>query len=522
MTGSALGRFASVIALVVAATGLAVSAPVASAPAGASPNLFDNAAPATAGGMVPAYWLVASDGGIFSFGGAGFYGSTGGMQLNSPVVAMAGTPDSGGYWEVASDGGIFTFGDAGFFGSTGGMALDKPVVGMAPTADGQGYWLVASDGGIFSFGDAPFYGSMGGRPLNKPIVGMAATPDGGGYWQVASDGGIFAFGDAQFYGSTGSLTLNQPIVGMTVGPQRRRLHARGLRRRDLRLRRHPVLRLAGRVRPDPPHRGHGHRPHRERLLVHRQQRGGVGLRGGRLLRLGPPGPQPAGGGDGRGRRDRPVRRLPLPVGLLRLRRLGLPVRQPAAIPHAIGVVEVDGDGTTFADPNPCLAQEAAWAGGGLNLYDFLYYGTSSSGPAACQGDLACNFGFNQAQSVYGWAVDAGVNTQVTWWLDVEAPTQFWSAQLPENAQVVMGAILGLRAEGINNVGIYASPGMWNKVVGNYQPDVPYWMAWYSGQGGPYNCANAGQWTSTEQLPTGPVVMTQYSSNVNGFDGDYAC
>ena len=120
-----------------------------------------------------------------------------------PVVGMAGTPDGKGYWEVASDGGIFTFGDAGFYGSMGGQPLNAPVVGMAATPDGRGYWLVASDGGIFAFGDAGFYGSMGGQPLNAPVVGMAATPDGRGYWVVASDGGIFAFGDAGFYGSMG-------------------------------------------------------------------------------------------------------------------------------------------------------------------------------------------------------------------------------------------------------------------------------------------------------------------------------
>ncbi|MGH9103421.1 MAG: protease pro-enzyme activation domain-containing protein [Acidimicrobiales bacterium] len=36
-----------------------------------------------------------------------------------------------GYWEVASDGGIFSFGDASFYGSMGGRPLDKPIVGMA-------------------------------------------------------------------------------------------------------------------------------------------------------------------------------------------------------------------------------------------------------------------------------------------------------------------------------------------------------------------------------------------------------
>jgi hypothetical protein len=37
------------------------------------------------------YWLVASDGGIFAFGTAPFYGSTGNIRLNQPIVGMAST-----------------------------------------------------------------------------------------------------------------------------------------------------------------------------------------------------------------------------------------------------------------------------------------------------------------------------------------------------------------------------------------------------------------------------------------------
>ncbi len=165
------------------------------------------------------YWLVASDGGIFAFGDAGFHGSTGNIVLNQPVVGMAATPSGNGYWLVASDGGIFAFGDAGFHGSTGNIVLNQPVVGMAAIPSGNGYWLVASDGGIFSFGDADFFGSTGNIALNQPIVGMAAIPSGNGYWFVASDGGIFSFGDALFYGSTGDITLDQPIVGMAAMPR---------------------------------------------------------------------------------------------------------------------------------------------------------------------------------------------------------------------------------------------------------------------------------------------------------------
>jgi len=162
------------------------------------------------------YWLATANGGIFTFGGATFYGSAGSLHLNSPIVNTVATPDGKGYWLVAADGGIFSFGDAGFYGSTGSLHLNKPIVGMTPTPDGKGYWLVASDGGIFAFGDAQFYGSTGSLTLNKPVVGMAAAPGGGGYWLVASDGGIFSFGNAQSYGSTGSLTLNKPVVGMAT------------------------------------------------------------------------------------------------------------------------------------------------------------------------------------------------------------------------------------------------------------------------------------------------------------------
>ena len=168
------------------------------------------------------YWTVASDGGVFSFGDAGFYGSMGGTHLNAPIVGMASSNDGHGYWLVASDGGVFNFGDAGFYGSMGGTHLNAPVVGMAANPDGNGYWLVASDGGVFSFGfsyvNTTFYGSMGGKPLNRPIVGIASTADGNGYWLVASDGGIFAFGDAPFLGSEGGTKLNRPVVGMASTP----------------------------------------------------------------------------------------------------------------------------------------------------------------------------------------------------------------------------------------------------------------------------------------------------------------
>lgn len=195
-----------------------VNPPTSDVDIAVGPQVTENSAPSDFTSVNVAlpggYYQLGADGGVFAFGNAPFYGSTGNIQLNRPVVGMAVQPDNQGYRFVATDGGVFAYGAAGFYGSMGGQPLNKPVVGMATTGTGNGYWLVASDGGIFAFGDAEFHGSAGSLPLNEPIVGMVPTHTGKGYWLVASDGGIFAYGDAQFYGSTGGMVMNKDVVGM--------------------------------------------------------------------------------------------------------------------------------------------------------------------------------------------------------------------------------------------------------------------------------------------------------------------
>jgi hypothetical protein len=136
-----------------------------------------------------------------------------GTHLNGPIVASVATPTGRGYYMVGSDGGIFSFGDARFHGSTGGMRLNKPVVGIAPTPNGKGYWLVASDGGVFAF-DAPFRGSMGSTQLNRAVDGLVAF--GNGYLMAASDGGIFNFSNKGFYGSLAENPPSAPIIGLAA------------------------------------------------------------------------------------------------------------------------------------------------------------------------------------------------------------------------------------------------------------------------------------------------------------------
>jgi len=71
------------------------------------------------------YWTTTSDGGVYAFGDAQFRGSsfdtdpkTPGNQavkVNGEIVGIAGC-GTDGYWLLASDGGVFTFGSAQFYG----------------------------------------------------------------------------------------------------------------------------------------------------------------------------------------------------------------------------------------------------------------------------------------------------------------------------------------------------------------------------------------------------------------------
>ena len=166
------------------------------------------------------YWLVASDGGVFAYGSAQFFGSLPGLpasaEPHSPVVSLVPTATGTGYYEVTANGDVYAFGTAPFYGSMGGVSLAKPVVGAALDPETGGYWLVASDGGVFAF-HAPFYGSMGGQYLAKPVVGMSYAPSTGGYRLVASDGGVFSF-DAPFHGSMGGQSLAKPVVAIATTP----------------------------------------------------------------------------------------------------------------------------------------------------------------------------------------------------------------------------------------------------------------------------------------------------------------
>jgi hypothetical protein len=148
--------------------------------------------------------------------GSPHFGDLKGVRLNAPIVAGAATVTGQGYWLVSSDGGVFSFGDASFRGSLGHLKLNKPITAATASVDGGGYLLAASDGGVFAFGTARFVGSLGATRINQPIVGIAQTPSGNGYWLVAADGGVFSFGDARFFGS--AVSTGDRIEGIVPTP----------------------------------------------------------------------------------------------------------------------------------------------------------------------------------------------------------------------------------------------------------------------------------------------------------------
>ncbi len=73
------------------------------------------------------------------------------MDLNAPIVGIAATPDGGGYWLVASDGGVFSYGDAGFYGSPAGSG-HAAFIGLLVNPGGHGYRVFAADGTAQAFG----------------------------------------------------------------------------------------------------------------------------------------------------------------------------------------------------------------------------------------------------------------------------------------------------------------------------------------------------------------------------------
>ncbi len=422
--------------------------------------------------MAAGYYLVASDGGVFSYGDAVFYGSTGSIHLNQPVVGMAVVPGGGGYWLVASDGGIFSYGDATFYGSTGSMHLNQPVVGMAATPSGHGYWLVAADGGIFSYGDASFHGSTGSLVLNKPIVGMITGPAGAGYFLVASDGGIFSFGTAPFYGSLGGLPIKNPIVAAAVTPT-----GNGYWFTD----------SAGLVSNFGSADYYGSAPSNLfRPIVGMAEAPGA-LAPSSARRI-PPAPTAT--------TSATYQCNSLPGGV-----------------HQIGIVQVDGE--LLGDHQPLPGRGAPVGrqrAQPLHLPDLRTSATTSPGVTAT---VSCNAGYQAGIYAYNDAFNAGGgSTAMPWWLDVETADANWSGNLERERPVRAGsAQRTARDRGHRRCRHLRQPGR----LEQHRRQLPTqscptgWPTTYRSPSGPGSCADYSNWVAAGASLPGPPQIVQYDS-----------
>jgi hypothetical protein len=190
-------------------------------PAGTRCSYGTNPKPVPTKASGAGYYVLGNDGGIFTFGDAGFYGSVPGLGLGARVTALRllSTKSGQGYFILGADGGIFTFGDAEFAGSVPGLGLNRvKALDLQRTTTGKGYWVLGDDGGVFSFGDAGFYGSVPGLGISTKAIRLVPTPTGEGYWVLAADGGVFSFGDADFHGSVPGLGIASKVVAMSAPP----------------------------------------------------------------------------------------------------------------------------------------------------------------------------------------------------------------------------------------------------------------------------------------------------------------
>jgi cellulose synthase/poly-beta-1,6-N-acetylglucosamine synthase-like glycosyltransferase len=104
-------------------------------------------------------WLeVTANGAVSAGSGANYFGDLQHRPAAQPIVVsnivqVRPTMDGFGYWLVASNGSVYSFGDAQYFGSLPGLGLHiSDIVGLIPFSSGDGYELVSAVRQVWKFG----------------------------------------------------------------------------------------------------------------------------------------------------------------------------------------------------------------------------------------------------------------------------------------------------------------------------------------------------------------------------------
>lgn len=195
---------------------------------------------------------------------------------------------------------------------------------------------------------------------------------------------------------------------------------------------------------------------------------------------------------------------------------GIPQKQgqgaPMPLPSARFVVLGLTNGPGFY-PNPCLADQVAWAK--QNHLEVGVYSVVSTPQPGEPGQTPFDSGYQQALFNLQTMRAVGVQSPSVW-VDVEPVPAFdWPADTAANAEVVKGAVQAYQDHGMK-VGLYSTPSLWQRVVGDLRLGLPEWRA-------------AGQTSSQEAVRRcgaatsfqgGTAVLTQWVDA--GRDRDLTC
>ncbi|HWJ82698.1 MAG TPA: hypothetical protein VNS55_10700 [Nocardioides sp.] len=170
--------------------------------------------------------------------------------------------------------------------------------------------------------------------------------------------------------------------------------------------------------------------------------------------------------------------------------MGIPQRRSAGAPMPLETSEYVVIGLTNGPafyPNPCLADQVAWATDRKMLvaaYSVISYPDADilqrfgdQGPydAATRLGRLRNVGYQQAGFNVASMRKVGLVTPIVW-LDVEPVSDWeWSRDLGANAAVVEGAARGYRDAGYQT-GVYSTPLLWSDIVGDLAFGIPEWRA----------------------------------------------
>lgn len=223
--------------------------------------------------------------------------------------------------------------------------------------------------------------------------------------------------------------------------------------------------------------------------------------------------------------------------------------EPYPDPLAFAIVGVN-RGRVFST-NPCFApgeepSQLEWAGRDAELY----FNTGNPGPRASRFwpsgqteprpcdtrrapgedtiDCAYVYGWNSAAAAYTSALAAFVELDwadadaerlpgdVTIWLDVE-PANSWRNDRALNRAALEGAVAYLESAGVERIGFYSTPRLWNRITGGSDLFDEY-PAWHAGA---RDRADAERRCREERAFTGgELAMVQWVED--GFDLNIRC